>query len=66
MEKLTPGKRIENRIKHEGRTMTWVANQLGLSKSSLSQRIHDVVDFKFSELKNLEILFPNITKDIFN
>jgi len=66
MKRLTLGELIEHRINNEGRKMTWVANQLGLSKASLSQRIHGVVDFKLSELKNLEKIFPNVTKNLFD
>ena len=63
MEEKTIGELISERIKLEGRTHTWVCDQIGLSKSSLSQRIHGKIEFRFSEIEKIEKIFPNVTKN---
>jgi len=56
MSAILLGKKVKNEIKKQGRSITWVSEQMGLSPSSLSQRISGNPEFRYSELEKLTII----------
>lgn len=47
---MTIGEKVKKKIKEQGRTITWVSKQVGVSRSSFSQRISGKLEFKMHEL----------------
>lgn len=53
MSTETIGQKINRVIESQGRSKKWMAEQLGLSPSSFSQRISGNIEFKYSEIESI-------------
>ncbi len=56
MTEQTIGNKVKQAIKSQGRTIKWTAEQIGMSASSLSQRIGGTPEFKYSEVEKIKKL----------
>lgn len=50
------GEKVKKQIEKKGVKVRWLAENLALSSSSLSQRLSGNIKFKHDELKNISVL----------
>ncbi len=53
MENIT-GSLIRSEIKKQGRTSKWVGEQIGLSESTMSQRLSGISNFTYPEIRKIK------------